>query len=142
MKKKILIAFLIIVLVIGLLYSAFKGLRWFVLSEPNIIQEVVSPDGEYVAYVFESNGGATSGFVYRLSVLKNGKQPKRGDVGNTYINDYEFDVEWKDNDTLMVNNTTTINTTKYEKNTNSFHIIPIGNVCNVCRMQLSAKQRV
>ena len=27
----------------------------------------------------------------------------------TYINDYEFDVEWKDNDTLMVNNTTTIN---------------------------------
>ena len=109
MKKKILIALLIIVLGIGLLYSAFNGLRWFVLSEPNIIQEVVSPDGEYVAYVFESNGGATSGFVYRLSVLKNGKQPKRGDVGNTYINDYEFVVEWKDNDTLMVNNTTTIN---------------------------------
>ena len=109
MKKKILITFLIIVVGIGLLYSAFNGLRWFVLSEPDIIQEVVSPDGEYVAYVFESNGGATSWFVYRLSILKNGKQPKRGDVGNTYINDYEFDVEWKDNDTLMVNNTTTIN---------------------------------
>lgn len=109
MKKKILITFLIIVVGIGLLHSAFNGLRWFVLSEPDIIQEVVSPDGEYVAYVFESNGGATSWFVYRLSILKNGKQPKRGDVGNTYINDYEFDVEWKDNDTLMVNNTTTIN---------------------------------
>ena len=109
MKKKILITFLIIVVGIGLLYSAFNGLRWFVLSEPDIIQEVVSPNGEYVAYVFESNGGATSWFVYRLSILKNGKQPKRGDVGNTYINDYEFDVEWKDNDTLMVNNTTTIN---------------------------------
>ena len=109
MKKKILITFLIIVVGIGLLYSVFNGLRWFVLSEPDIIQEVVSPGGEYVAYVFESNGGATSWFVYRLSILKNGKQPKRGDVGNTYINDYEFDVEWKDNDTLMVNNTTTIN---------------------------------
>lgn len=109
MKKKILITFLIIVVGIGLLYSAFNGLRWFVLSEPDIIQKVVSPDGEYVAYVFESNGGATSWFVYRLSILKNGKQPKRGDVGNTYINDYVFDVEWKDNDTLMVNNTTTIN---------------------------------
>ena len=109
MKKKILIALLIIVLGIGLLYLAFNGLRWFVLSEPDIIQEVVSPNGKYVAYVFESNGGATSWFVYRLSILKNGKQPKRGDVGNTYINDYEFDVEWKDNDTLMVNNTTTIN---------------------------------
>ncbi|MBO5505934.1 MAG: hypothetical protein J5984_05600 [Clostridia bacterium] len=109
MKKKILITFLIIVVGIGLLYSAFNGLRWFVLSEPDIIQKVVSPDGEYVAYVFESNGGATSWFVYRLSILKNGKQPKRGDVGNTYINDFEFDVEWKDNDTLMVNNTTTIN---------------------------------
>ncbi len=109
MKKKILITFLIIVVGIGLLYSAFNGLRWFVLSEPDILQKVVSPDGEYVAYVFESNGGATSWFVYRLSILKNGKQPKRGDVGNTYINDYEFDVEWKDNDTLMVNNTTTIN---------------------------------
>ena len=109
MNKKILITFLIIVVGIGLLYSAFNGLRWFVLSEPDIIQEVVSPNGEYVAYVFESNGGATSWFVYRLSILKNGKQLKRGDVGNTYINDYEFDVEWKDNDTLMVNNTTTIN---------------------------------
>ena len=109
MKKKILITFLIIVVGIGLLYSAFNGLRWFVLSEPDIIQKVVSPDGEDVAYVFESNGGATSWFVYRLSILKNGKQPKRGDVGNTYINDYEFDVEWKDNDTLMVNNTATIN---------------------------------
>ena len=109
MKKKILITFLIIVVGIGLLYSAFNGLRWFVLSEPDIIQKVVSPDGEYVAYVFESNGGATSWFVYRLSILKNGKQPKRGDVGNTYINDYAFDVEWKDNDTLMVNNTITIN---------------------------------
>lgn len=109
MKKKILITFLIIVVGIGLLNSAFNGLRWFVLSEPDIIKEVVSPDGEYVDYVFESNGGATSWFVYRLSILKNGKQPKRGDVGNTYINDYEFDVEWKDNDTLMVNNTTTIN---------------------------------
>jgi hypothetical protein len=109
MKKKILITFLIIVVGIGLLYSAFNGLRWFVLSEPDIIQEVVSPNGKYVAYVFESNGGATSWFVYRLSIVKNGKQPKRGDVGNTYINDYEFDVEWKDNDTLMVNNTTTIN---------------------------------
>ncbi len=109
MKKKILITFLIIVVGIGILYSAFNGLRWFVLSEPDIIQEVVSPNGEYVAYVFESNGGATSWFVYRLSILKNGKQPKRGDVGNTYINDYEFDVEWKDSDTLMVNNTTTIN---------------------------------
>ena len=90
MKKKILITFLIIVVGIGLLYSAFNGLRWFVLSEPDIIREVVSPNGEYVAYVFESNGGATSWFVYRLSILKNGKQPKRGDVGNTYINDYEF----------------------------------------------------
>ena len=109
MKKKILITFLIIVVGIGLLYLSFNGLRWFVLSEPDIIQEVVSPNGEYVAYVFESNGGATSWFVYRLSILKNGKQPKRGDVGNTYINDYEFDVEWKDSDTLMVNNTTTIN---------------------------------
>ena len=109
MKKKILITFLIIVVGIGLLYSAFNGLRWFGLSESDIIQEVVSPNGEYVAYVFESNGGATSWCVYRLSILKNGKQPKRGDVGNTYINDYEFDVEWKDNDTLMVNNTTTIN---------------------------------
>ena len=109
MKKKILITFLIIVVGIGLLYSVFNGLRWFVLSEPDIIQEVVSPDGEYVAYVFESNGGATSWFVYRLSILKNGKQLKRGDIGNTYINDYEFDVEWNDNDTLMVNNTTTIN---------------------------------
>ena len=94
MKKKILITFLIIVVGIGLLYSAFNGLRWFVLSEPDIIQEVVSPNGKYVAYVFEANGGATTRFTYRLSVLKNGKKLKAGDIGNTFITYDEFDAAW------------------------------------------------
>ncbi len=107
--KKLIIFIVIVAAVIGLLYFAFNGLRWAIMGEPDIIQEAVSPDGKYVAYVFESNSGATSGFVYRLSVLKNGKKPKRGDIGNTYINDYEFDVEWEDNDTLTVNNLTTDN---------------------------------
>ena len=109
MKKKILITFLIIVVGIGLLYSAFNGLRWFVLSEPDIIQEVVSPNGEYVAYVFEANGGVTTRFTYRLSVLKEGKKLKAGDLGNAFITYDEFDVEWIDDNTLKVNNISSTN---------------------------------
>ena len=81
-----------------------NSFRAFFMGEPDIIREVVSPDGKYVAYVFEANGGATSRFTYRLSILKNGKKLKAGDVGNTFITYDEFDVDWVDNDILRVDN--------------------------------------
>lgn len=71
--------------------------------EPTILQELPSPDGEYVAYVFELNSGATSGFVYRLSILKEGRELGKGN-GNTFISGSEFTAEWVSDGVLQVNN--------------------------------------
>ena len=107
MKKTIVIIAVILVVIIGLFVVgniALNSFRTFLMGEPDIIQESVSPDGKYVAYVFEANGGATTKFTYRLSVLKNGEKLKASDIGNAFITYYEFDVEWIDNNTLKVNN--------------------------------------
>ena len=76
MKKAIVIIAVILAMITGLVVAgnvALNSFRAFLMGEPDIIQESVSPDGKYVAYVFEANGGATSKFTYRLSILKNGK---------------------------------------------------------------------
>ena len=107
MKKAIVIVSIVLAIIIALIVAgniALDSFRTFLMGEPDIIQEVVSPDGKYVAYVFEANGGATTRFTYRLSVLKEGKKLKAGDVGNTFITYDEFDVEWIGYNTLKVNN--------------------------------------
>ena len=107
MKKILVIISVVLAIIITLIVVgnvALDSFRAFLMGEPDVIQEVVSPDGKYVAYVFEANGGATTRFTYRLSVLKNGKKLRTGDIGNTFITYDEFDVEWVDNDTLKVNN--------------------------------------
>lgn len=117
MKKGVMIIAVILVVIIGLVVSgniALNSFRAFLMGEPDIIQESVSPDGKYIAYVFEANGGATSRFTYRLSILKNGKKLKAGDVGNTFITYTEFDVEWIDDNTLNVNNIASVNIFKQE----------------------------
>lgn len=117
MKKAIVIIAVALAVIIGLIVSgniALNSFRAFLMGEPDVIQEVVSPNGKYVAYVFEANGGATSKFTYRLSILKNGKKLKAGDVGNTFITYTEFDVEWIDDNTLNVNNIASVNIFKQE----------------------------
>ena len=117
MKKVIVIIAVILAVITGLVVAgnvALNSFRTFLMGEPDIIQESVSPNGKYVAYVFEANGGATSKFTYRLSILKNGKKLKAGDVGNTFITYDEFDVEWVEDDTLKVNNISSIYIFKQE----------------------------
>ncbi len=107
MKKVLVIISVVLVIILALIVAdnvAHNSFSTFLMGEPDIIQEVVSPDGKYVAYVFEANGGATTRFTYRLSVLKYGKKLKAGDVGNTFITYDEFDVEWVNDNTLKVNN--------------------------------------
>ena len=112
MKKTLIITIIIIGVIVLAIFAgnfALNSFRTFLMGEPNIIQEVVSPDNKYVAYVFEANAGATTRFTYRLSVLKNGNKLKPGDVGNTYITYNEFDVEWTDDNTLKVENIESVN---------------------------------
>ncbi len=117
MRKAIIIIAVVLTAMIGIIIAgnvALNSFRAFLMGEPDIIQESVSPDGKYIAYVFEANGGATSRFTYRLSILKNGKKLKAGDVGNTFITYTEFDVEWIDDNTLNVNNIASVNIFKQE----------------------------
>jgi len=117
MKKILVIISVVLAIIIALIVVgnvALDSFRAFLMGEPDVIQEVVSPDGKYVAYIFEANGGATTRFTYRLSVLKNGKKLKAGDIGNTFITYDEFDVEWVDDDTLKVNNISSIYIFKQE----------------------------
>lgn len=99
-----LITLMIICLLILVVKNSTRIFDSLFVSETDIISRVSSPDGEYVAYIFESSGGATSDFTYRLSIIEKGKELKSGDKGNTYVSNSEFVVEWEDNNTLVVNN--------------------------------------
>ena len=119
--KKTGIVIGIVAAAVALVIAGLYSFRQFVLSEPNVIQKIESPTSEYVAYVFESNGGATSGFVYRLSILPADKTLKKS-TGNTYISDYIFDVEWTGDRELQVNNTSPIRIYKQKENVQGVNI--------------------
>ena len=70
--------------------------------EPTIIQSVSSPNGEYVAYVYEKNGGATTGFIYHISILRSDRK-LRYTNGNVYIDSLPpNNIEWLSDDVLFV----------------------------------------
>ena len=81
-------------------------------AEPNIMQSISSPDGQYTAYVFESNGGATTGWIYHVSVLKKDEKLGKG-TGNVYISDDPPNsIEWLENNVLYIDDYKSIKTTR------------------------------
>lgn len=84
----------------------------FFYAEPSTIQTCVSPNGQYTAYVFESNGGATTGWIYHISVLHSKEKLGKGS-GNVFISDIPpTNVVWLDNSTLYVDDYDSIGTTR------------------------------
>ena len=80
--------------------------------EPTTMQTHVSPNGKYTAYVYESNGGATTGWIYHISILHTGKKLAKGN-GNIYISEIPpVNVTWLDNSTLYVDDYDSLGTTK------------------------------
>ena len=98
-KWKDLLAVILAILGVCLALRLF----FYALLKPTLIQALPSPDGQYVAYVYEMNPGATSGFIYHLSILKAGTPLLKRD-GNTYKSKYDFTVEWQSGGELHVNN--------------------------------------
>ena len=88
--------------ILFLLFSA-RALVQLFAPEPTVIQSVQSPDGKYTAYVYESNGGATTGFIYHLSILKTGGNFPIG-RGNVYMSKTPVNVVWVNSRELHVNN--------------------------------------
>ena len=96
-----------------------KDLFW---SQPTVIQTWVSPDGTYTAYVFESNAGATTGWIYHISVLPTGKELSKG-PGNIYIGTLlPDDISWIDNITLFVSDYASKGTTRQKEKIGNIRI--------------------
>lgn len=113
--KKLLCILLIIFLCLLTMLTGMKIFRNIFFAEPNIIQSIASPDGRYTAYLFESNGGATTGMIYHISILESEKNLGKGN-GNVYISEIPPNgIEWIENTVLYVDDYKSIKTTKQKQ---------------------------
>ncbi len=114
-KKKLLIISIIllcITLCISACFLCDYVYRHLFFSEPNIIQSEISPDGKYTAYIYENSGGATTGWIYNVSIIESGKELNRG-MGNILISSFAPDsMKWTDNYTLFIDDYDGLVTTK------------------------------
>lgn len=115
--KKILFSLGILCIVLFTVLFGCRVIKWTFVelfyAEPTILQTSVSPDGKYTAYVFESNGGATTGWIYHVSVLTSEEKLGKGN-GNIYINTSipPEEVKWISNNELYVDDYKSANITK------------------------------
>ena len=119
-KRFIMFIWIFACILFLVLFSNFIIYNIF-LPEPAIIQYVPSPDGEHIAYIYESDGGATTGFIYHLSIMKKDEKLTKG-KGNTYSSSFEFQVEWINNAELQVNNPSPIKIYKQKENVNGIKV--------------------
>ena len=68
MKKIIFFIGIMVVLLICGMFIKWAFIELF-YAKPTVMQTYVSPNGRYTAYVYESNGGATTGWTYHISIL-------------------------------------------------------------------------
>ncbi|MED4404102.1 DUF5412 family protein [Metabacillus fastidiosus] len=106
MKKIKLIAILIAILLTSsflyLAYKIYSPIFTVDSCENEIVKDIPSPNGEYTAYIFKRNCGATTDVSYQLSVLKT-DQELENKSGNAFITDSNFKIQWENSDHLTVN---------------------------------------
>ena len=72
--------------ILSIILLLFLLLNTFVKAENTIIDKNTSPNGQYFAYVFERNAGATNDYSTQISIYqKNKKFPNK--PGNVFICD-------------------------------------------------------
>lgn len=98
--KRLLIATVIII-------AIFMGSRYVLdllfdgMCGNEIIQEVPSPNGEKVAYLFNRDCGATTSVSFQLSIMDKGDElPNKS--GNIFVSDGEFTIDWVNGKNLSV----------------------------------------
>lgn len=92
------------IIIILFVFIGGKYLLDFLLGDMcgnDIKQKIPSPSGENVAYVFERNCGATTGFSLQLSILDT-NDDFQNKSGNTFRSDKDFSIEWLDEKNLKV----------------------------------------
>ena len=78
-----------------------KSLSPLHLSYNEVIFETVSPNGKNRAVVFNRNLGATAGHNYQLSILR-WNERFRNRAGNAFISYSQINVEWRNDEILVV----------------------------------------
>jgi Family of unknown function (DUF5412) len=107
-NRKLIIA-LIISLFIAILFSAYLS---FSLSGgllgtcgTEVVQEVVSPQGQFVAAQYERNCGATTDYVNGVALRRRGQSFRYEDSAIVYYvtGHGKFDLKWAAEDHLIIN---------------------------------------
>jgi Family of unknown function (DUF5412) len=107
-NRKLMIA-LIISLFIAILFSAYLS---FSLSGgllgtcgTEVVQEVVSPQGQFVAAQYERNCGATTDYVNGVALRRRGQSFRYEDSAIVYYVEGhgKFDLKWAAEDHLIIN---------------------------------------
>lgn len=97
----ILIPFLLIVAIfIGGVYYFFYDMGR--LPQGELIEEVVSPNGDYTMKAYLCNGGATVSYAVRGELNYNQKNKKAKNIYWDYRIE-DADIEWTDEDTVVIN---------------------------------------
>lgn len=92
-------------LFVGLI-SSILDLRGYIqdfFNVNSIIEEKLSPDGEYKAVRFFRNLGSTTETTYHLSIIP-ADDKLENEVGNVYGAETDFVFEWSDGDALVIKN--------------------------------------
>ncbi|MEH7743503.1 hypothetical protein V7659_00355 [Neobacillus drentensis] len=91
----------------------------------DIVQNVPSPNGKKVAYIFTRDCGATTGFSPQLSILdKDDKFPNKS--GNTFRSDEKFTIGWIDEKKLQVFYDKKSETYKMDRSVNGVRVEYVG----------------
>ncbi|MFK5707527.1 DUF5412 family protein [Lysinibacillus boronitolerans] len=99
-KRLLIVAVIIIAIYMGGRYVL--DLLFGDMCGNEIIQEVPSPNGKKVAYLFNRDCGATTSVSFQLSIMnKDDKLPNKS--GNTFVSDGEFTIEWINEKNLRIN---------------------------------------
>lgn len=117
----ILLVSLLMIIFFCFVYKVTNALK-LSSNDANILYELYSPNREHIAYIFENNTGATSPFIYRLSILKSNEEANLT-KGNTYISYDSFNGYWIDNSTFKVENTGTKEILKQKKKINNIVVL-------------------
>lgn len=92
MKLKKLIALFSVVIMLFV-----SGCGFFVDEE--LITTSTSPDKTYTVEVYKVNGGATTDYSIRAYIVNDGRK----DLIYDKYHDYEADIKWVDNSTIIIN---------------------------------------
>lgn len=106
LKKKIIWSIEIIFATFCLIIVSASAVRnMSLLLSPSvsneIIKEIISPNCEYKAVVYNRNSGATTRMNYQLSIIKS-NEALNNKKGTVFISYSEITVEWENDKTLLV----------------------------------------